>query len=58
MFFTALKNAGADSGIFDAILIGFALYFVEISADVAAKWRLKAVKTNVIGDVKKLFRIF
>jgi len=37
MFFTALKNAGADSGIFDAILIGFALYFVEISADVAAK---------------------
>lgn len=37
MFFTALKNAGVDSGIFDAILIGFALYFVEISADVAAK---------------------
>ena len=58
MFFTALKNAGVDSGIFDAILIGFALYIVEISADVAAKWRLKAVKTNVVGDVKKFFRNF
>ena len=36
-FFGPLKNAGRDSGIFDAILVGFALPFVEISMDVAAK---------------------
>ena len=36
-FLGPLKNAGRDSGIFDAILVGFALPFVEISMDVAAK---------------------
>ena len=37
MFFTAPQNAGVDSGILDAILVGFALHFLEISVDVAAK---------------------
>ena len=37
MFFTALKNAGVDSGIFEGILVGFALRFAEISVDLAAK---------------------
>jgi len=32
-----LKNAGVDSGIFEGILVGFALHFVEISVDFAAK---------------------
>ena len=58
MFFTALKNAGVASGIFDGILVGSALCFVEISVDVAAKCRLKAAKTNAVGDVKKLQKNF
>ena len=37
MFFTAPQNIGVDSGILDAILVGFALHFLEISVDVAAK---------------------
>ena len=37
MFLQPLKNAGGDSGIFNGILIGYALRFVEISVDVAAK---------------------
>ena len=37
MFFTAPQNIGGDFGIFDGILVGFALHFVEISVDVAAK---------------------
>lgn len=37
MFLQPLKNAGGDSGIFNGILIGYALRFVEISLDDAAK---------------------
>ena len=37
MFLQPLKNASGDSGIFNGILIGYALRFVEISVDVAAK---------------------
>ena len=58
MFFTALKNAGVDSGIFEGILVGFALRFAEISVDLAAKWPLKAAKVNVVGEVKKFWKIF
>ena len=36
-FLQPLQNAGGDSGILEAILVGFALHFVEISVDVAAK---------------------
>ena len=36
-FLGPLKNAGRDSGIFDANLVGFALPFVDMSMDVAAK---------------------
>jgi len=32
-----LQNTGLPTVIFDAILVGFALYFAEISVDVAAK---------------------
>jgi len=43
-----LKSAGFDSGFFDAILVGFALHFAEISVDVTA----------VIGGVPKLGQSF
>ena len=36
-FLQPLQNAGGDSGIFDGVLIGYALHFVEISLDDAAK---------------------
>ena len=53
-----LQNTGLPTVIFDAILVGFALYFAEISVDVAAKRRLKAAKTHVAGDVKKIPKEF
>jgi len=37
MFFTALQNVGVGSGIFEGILVGFALHFLEISVEAAAK---------------------
>lgn len=46
------------TGIFDAILAGFPLHFIEISVDFAAKRWLKAVKTTVTGDVKNSFGFF
>lgn len=36
-FSQPLKNSGGDSGIFEAILVGFALDFSEIQMDFAAK---------------------
>lgn len=36
-FLQPLQNAGVDSGILEGLLVGFALYFVEISVDVATK---------------------
>ena len=50
--------AESPTGIFDAILVGVPLHFIEISVDFAAKRWLKAVKTNVTGDVKNSFGIF
>ena len=36
-FLQPLQNSGGDSGIFEAILVGFALDFAEIQMDFAAK---------------------
>ena len=37
VFYSPSKMPVGDSGIFDAILVGFALHFIEISVGVAAK---------------------
>ena len=37
VFYSPSKKAGGDSGFFDGISVGFALHFVEISVDAAAK---------------------
>ena len=57
LFYSPFKNAG-NSGLLNAIAVGFALHFVEIQVDFAAKGRLNAVKTKMDGGVKKLVPSF
>ena len=58
MFFTAPVKCRSGIRHFTAILVGFALDLVWIRVNAVAKWRLSAVKTNVVGGVKKFRRNF
>ena len=58
MFFTAPVKCRSGIRHFTAILVGFALDLVWIRVNAVAKWRLSAVKTNVVWGVKKFRRNF
>ena len=58
MFFTAPVKCRSGIRHFTAILVGFALDLVWIRVNAVAKWRLSAVKTNVVWGVKKIRRNF
>ena len=58
--FTAPQKCRWDSGIFDAILVAFALHFIEIPVDfsVDSSVDLSVDLSTVIGVFKKSVRVF
>ena len=52
MFWAALKNAGRDSGIFDAISVVFAAVLYGYTVYITAKRRHFAAETDIGGVFK------